>query len=325
MNSKHIGAANLAAAELAAKKEAKKKYAAERRRVLRYFNSPKTQDVMRNVIRHTSSALTSADIGRIIQCFKKRLDDYLVVNDAEMFRTMAATRVKRLAKITERLTSILPNLCLGDYDLTARSVLWNVNDYQGSEDDVDAVTDWATVSLARSTAGLAAFYTWRRQHRKAVYRGLWDTLQGCLDLGVGDIDPSHPNPVIEELASEVWLWTLKNASRLLEPEVPVHKRLRGRARFVARAWKTKRLRERERFVNIDQECKAIDAIEKARLSGKLPQRRIVLGPGDIDERPTSKVRLRKPLKKKGAPLWTEADLAAALRRAGPFRAHDDAN
>jgi hypothetical protein len=98
----------------------------------------------------------------------------------------------------------------------------------------------------RQAANSARFHEWITEHRKAVYAGIWDVLQGCMDLCPGQPGFYRVADVAEEIAADVWMWVAANVDKLLKPgSASLANRLRARAEWQVRAWKTDRLRHRD--------------------------------------------------------------------------------
>jgi hypothetical protein len=79
-------------------------------------------------------------------------------------------------------------------------------------------------------------------HQKAIYAGIWSVLRGQSDLAEESLAAE-----VQCLSNDVWLWVIENLEDLLAPgTAKVGTRLRAKAFWVARSWKTQRLRSRKR-------------------------------------------------------------------------------
>jgi hypothetical protein len=128
-----------------------------------------------------------------------------------------------------------------DGQLIAEGVARHLRIYEG-ELNQDAFESWA-FDIIKSAI---AFYGMKRECEKRVYAAIRSVLKDCRDLGCdGD--------TADEIACLTWLWALENLDDLLKPGQPAKPstRLYKAAYWYARTEKTRRLRERERFVPSD--------------------------------------------------------------------------
>jgi hypothetical protein len=137
--------------------------------------------------------------------------------------------------------------------------------YDGPLED-EPFQSWAAEAVTLPIA----FAVFRREHSKAVLKGLWSVLRNCGDLG---FDAASDIPILE---NQTWFKVWENLEDWLIPgPAKVSTRLYAMARFQARAWRTERLRERDRWVLFDNFLRKEN-------SGYPKPKPIVLGPGDTD-------------------------------------------
>jgi len=133
----------------------------------------------------------------------------------------------------------------GDVDNLLEGIAGKLNQFTGTTNQ-DFMA-WASTILQPAVGRLKELYTFRRLYEKSVLAGVWSILRGCLDLADHD-DPRH---TAQQLANEVWPWIFQNMDALLVPgTAKLSTRLQERARYMAWAWKTSRLRAKRRFVDI---------------------------------------------------------------------------
>lgn len=92
-------------------------------------------------------------------------------------------------------------------------------------------------------------------HAKVVYAGLWKVMKGQYDLAEDTLGAE-----VESLYFDTWLWVWENLEDLLtQGTASISTRLYAKAFWIARTWKTTRLRHRQRFVSYDEHVAALDA------------------------------------------------------------------
>jgi len=159
--------------------------------------------------------------------------------------------------------------------------------------------------------------------------GAWSVLKSCFDLGA---NAQEVDEIVQTTYSKIWT---KISDWMDDGPASLCKRVKEKAYFQARAWKTDRLRSRAPSDLEKLETKLAALAD----NGKLPPRPISLGPGPDDDKDIKDGKTSKP-KRKPKPrnllgvsleeLWnpltllkrefTEEELTTELRRAGPFRA-----
>jgi hypothetical protein len=92
-------------------------------------------------------------------------------------------------------------------------------------------------------------------HGKIVYAALWSVLQGQQDLAEDTLEAE-----VRALYFDTWIWAWENLDSLLTPgTASISTRLYAKAYWIARSWKTTRLRHRQRFVSYDEHLSVLDA------------------------------------------------------------------
>ena len=242
-----------------------------RRQTLRYFGATGTQRAIRDAISETAPSLTVFDTERIVTLLAERLDSYSGPPDRFEFRAWAVSWAARAALLTAVAKPMLPELAefvrtipglpLTEAGLVAGRLLNKLHEYPGHAEDLPEFRAWAKSWVLWETQCVLELARWIDEHRSAVNRGLWSVLSECSDLGANEL-------TADELQCDVWRWVAGHVPELLQPGAPLPIRLCQRARFVARAWRTERLRERA----ISAELEQADREAVARLNGgwKLP-------------------------------------------------------
>lgn len=114
---------------------------------------------------------------------------------------------------------------------------------------------------------LKEFYAMRRENLPFARAGLWSVLNGCADLGFTMAD-------FQVLENDVWLKVFQKQAELLTPgTAKISTRIFGMARFVARGWRTDRLRKRHNAPTMGEAIRAEEGYRRPRP--------VVLGPGDV--------------------------------------------
>lgn len=117
-------------------------------------------------------------------------------------------------------------------------------EYSGPSDDDEAFLTWAAPAVKKRVQ----FYLIRRECEKAVYAGIWTVMHGAEDLSQYD----NPVETVKEIAEDTWgrIWTKWEELVASDVEASWPTRLREKAYWQARAWKTSQLRERKRFEDV---------------------------------------------------------------------------
>lgn len=136
----------------------------------------------------------------------------------------------------ERLVQDDASLIFGDLE--------KASDRYTGELTTDAFQQWAL----EATKPLREFYAMRREHWRVVYAGAWSVIRNATDLGFDET-------VIPEIEADTWNWVLLGSDSPLLPgsgKGKISTRLYGKARWIARAWKTRQLRAKTKHVGIDE-------------------------------------------------------------------------
>jgi hypothetical protein len=144
----------------------------------------------------------------------------------------------------ENLTNLIlrdPRMTREDACLILEGISQQLPRYNSSEYEL-GFSAWCETIIKRQ----ADFYALRRQYRNSVRKGLWSVLRNCADLG---FDYS----AFAELENKTWMKIYLQLEGLLIPgTASLKNRLYGLARWEARAWRTERLRNRAKYISIDE-------------------------------------------------------------------------
>jgi hypothetical protein len=133
----------------------------------------------------------------------------------------------------------------------------------------DAFCRWAANALEAAVFVCAL----RNESEPFVYKAIHNVLAMCDGLGV-HYRTMHELGTADEIASDVWLWMLTHVDELRTPgSAKLTTRMFERARWTARQWKTRQLRDRAKYA-------PLDAAERIEDDGRPKLRPIILGPGD---------------------------------------------
>lgn len=153
---------------------------------------------------------------------------------------------------------------------------------------------------------LELFCEMRESYRPFVRDAIWKIVQHCEDLGLGydpvqglSADPITIEETIDEIERDVWVKVFENFDAWLQPgfsNIPGRKpaklstRLAEFAMWQARAWKKTQLRDRSKFVGLDEGARIEHFLVcKAEGYGRLyPQ---ALHPHPLDETPKKTTRI----------------------------------
>lgn len=136
----------------------------------------------------------------------------------------------------ERLVQDDASLIFGDLE--------RASDRYTGELTTDAFQQWAL----EATKPLREFYAMRREHWRVVYAGAWSVIRNATDLGFDET-------VIPEIEADTWDWVLFGADSPLIPNSgkgKISTRLFGKSRWLARAWKTRQLRAKQKHIGVDE-------------------------------------------------------------------------
>ena len=261
--------------------------AQRRRKVLRYFHSPLTDAALTSAIHESAPSLDSRDKERIIgHCLADRLDTYGGPEDREAFRVWAVEWVTRFARLTELVKAMLPALTAlaatvpasSDHQNAAARVLYRLDEYTGPIDDTEALSEWTSARAITEAQNAVTLRDWMAEHNSAVRRGVIDVLSSCSGLGIQDEHGAFNEDVVDELCRDTWTAIAERVGEFSQTgTATLAQRLRAKARFTARAWKSKQLEDRATYLRDDD----ITAMQREHLKsdGDSMFTRLILGKG----------------------------------------------
>lgn len=223
------------------------------RRLRRYYKA--AYPSLSESIYQAAPGIDVFDHQRILELLARNMDaSFVGKEDRRSFNRWALEWTQRAARLTAHVKAMRPALELAaqsvfpfeahELDDLLINVSRNIDQYRGELEDATSLAAWATDYMKQSANGVVAFYTWIKKHRRSIRSGLWSVMKRC-----GDLIPGQPGThkiigAMDELESDVWFWVRDHAVELLRPgSATLKTRLRARAAFIARAWKSKRLRE----------------------------------------------------------------------------------
>jgi hypothetical protein len=134
-----------------------------------------------------------------------------------------------------------------DGERIAQSIAAHLDSYNGPLDP-ESFQKWIEGIIAPAVARLSRFYELRQQYYRSVLKGVWTVLRTAKDLSEYD-DPAR---TARALADDVWLWVFQNLEALEAPgAAKLSTRLQQKGYWAGRAWRTARLRERDRTADLD--------------------------------------------------------------------------
>ncbi|MES2391039.1 MAG: hypothetical protein V4555_05320 [Acidobacteriota bacterium] len=116
--------------------------------------------------------------------------------------------------------------------------------YRGAQDE-SAFLGWAIRFVRREADTLRRFHQIITASRPMVLKAIWDVLKTSIDF----IDDDSADDI--ESAVWEWLWADPKSPLYTEGSASPSTRTYGRARWIARAWKTTKLREHARLKPMD--------------------------------------------------------------------------
>jgi hypothetical protein len=164
--------------------------------------------------------------------------------------TLQQLYLTHYSTIREAVSDSGPNLFVQDVDRITAGIADHISNFTGEPEEF---LPWA-VSLARESAESAsAFIAMRSEHSGTVRKAIGSILKGCGGLGVHDT-------TIDEIETDLWLKVLEELPAWLAPgysndpsrnAATLDTRLFAKALWRARAWKTTRVREKERYAEAE--------------------------------------------------------------------------
>jgi hypothetical protein len=262
-------------------------YDRELKKARERYNSKKTQTALREAI-GSIPGISDEDVTRTIEDLKLYRDRFKNIEDPDQFHNEVVAWAVRQAELRANYPKLL-----SEPQYNHRLLFNELPNYCG-EVEIESLRAWADEVRKREAEAIALVPSWYVQYRRAVYKTIWKELKTCLDLGVGGYAPINRtrveankkavktarnaakeatesdfefgrlyHPLVEELASEVWLWVHCMAYDLMTSPVPMYSRLTGKAARVALLWKLARLENRRIFVSqtaLDESRRRIEAL-----------------------------------------------------------------
>ena len=112
--------------------------------------------------------------------------------------------------------------------------------YTGELNDTDFLA-WAFEVLSPGIF----LHRLKKEHRLIVLKAFHTIVDGCPDF--------KDDRTFKDLEDDMWIWCFENLDSLREPgKAKLSTRLYDRARWIARAWKTNKVRARQRFVTLEE-------------------------------------------------------------------------
>ncbi len=107
---------------------------------------------------------------------------------------------------------------------------------------------WATEAVTIAADRMVTLYQWMRDYRKFVFAAIWAVVSKNRDLSAYRLLKHQ----VQEIAVDAWRNVFEAMDDLLIPgTAEMSSRLYGKAYWVAMSWRKSRLRQRERFADID--------------------------------------------------------------------------
>ena len=267
------------------------------------FGSHRTQLALSDAILSVPD-ITIFDSGRIIVQLGERLNEFKHIEGFKQFRSEVCTWAKRQAHLIVKLREILQERSITGHIATL--LFLRLPQFAGTDKEFHG---WVLATAQREQEGVDALVIWITEYRKTVRSGIWEVLRDCFDLGVEPgFSSFEANPIIDELETQVWRQVAYSTDEILSSNEPTSRQLWWKGFWAAKAWKTKRLHEKQLADN--KVVVGIDTIIRGEDKRGVAVEDII----DLDA-------VLNPIVIRDLP-WTDADLERELRHAGPFRAND---
>lgn len=212
-----------------------------------------TAEVIDNSITEILNLFTNSSLPSL-ENINWTLDTFEILRDnpSNFNSCIRAIESEDRKRITEAIFianySYLADVILGDSRVTQEdashilaSISQQLSNYDPSTHEL-GFRDWCESIIQKQVE----FYALRRQYRNSVRKGLWAILRDCADLG-------FYNAIFAELENKAWTKVFLRLDELLKPgSAKLSTRLYSLARFTAREWRTERIRNRARFVTLDE-------------------------------------------------------------------------
>lgn len=135
-----------------------------------------------------------------------------------------------------------------DGENIAQSVARHLDSYDG-QIEAESFKRWLEDAVSGAIEKLGFFYDLRKECRNSIRSAIWSILASNIDL----LD-SSPAAVISHIESNVWVWCLHHLDDLkVVGSAKLSTRLASQARFQTLTWRKTRLRDNEKFDDVDVE------------------------------------------------------------------------
>ena len=135
------------------------------------------------------------------------------------------------------------SLFVADAERIVDGLAEHLPQYTGPIKD-EAFREWAADAIRPAVSRIAAFTRLKTETERFVLRAIWKVVNTATDL-MDDF-------TVADISDRVWLWAFEHFDELVTPgEAKPSTRLYLIAYWQARAWKTARLRERNKFMQLE--------------------------------------------------------------------------
>jgi hypothetical protein len=229
-------------------------------------------------------------------------------------------RKKELERLYHESYGHILDLALADRRLLpqdgeniAHSVARHLESYDGPI-EIESFKRWLEDSVNGAVQRIGSFYGLQKECRKNVRAGIWLVLAKNLDLK----DHSNTAFLIEQIEANVWAWAWNHLDDLMKPgTAKLSTRMAARAKCETLTWRKSKLRENDRFDDVDVHCfgdqrtfeVSIDEAGRITNGGKL-----YFDPGQDDNEDDSEQPVHRP---KNRPIPSPSDSLLAMKSSKP--------
>lgn len=299
------------------KQNRRKGVAKQLRRARDRYGSEKTQTALSEAILAVPG-VTIFDEKRILRQLGEHLREFKHIERFQDFRAQVIAWATRQANLTVKLREILREIGVTDHVTTM--LFLRLPEFAGADEEFAA---WVRTTAKREQEGVEALVSWINTHRRAVRRGIWKALRGCLDLGIpAEYSDNEPDLIVNELETQVWRDVAYAVDKILSSNVAISLQLCLKGYWAAKAWKKQRLDEKKKHSDAKYII-GIDGLEKIVSDDNDEQDEVGVDVNDLID-PNANLN---PIIIQRLP-WTQADFdrevhrVLRVNRAGPFRADD---
>jgi hypothetical protein len=140
-----------------------------------------------------------------------------------------------------------PRLLAPDADNILQGLAARLAQYDGDLDEASFL-GWAADIISGAVQRIGFFYGLQRECRKTVRAAIWSVLGKNLDLK----DHSSTAFILEQIEHDTFVWAWRNLDSLMSPaKAKPCTRLYSQGRFHALTWRRSRLRDNDKFDEID--------------------------------------------------------------------------